>query len=603
MKFFFWQVRGVLIAYGLICSTLYGSQTAFAKSPQPPTPESKPKWVQEWKQIKILARRDRNKACSQLEKLSWADEFPFPNVIEEKKSIYCRKPPVVMNDFYSLMKVSQFYRADFEPHTAQKYLNKARKKAKTKQQKITYWEEQLKVDRSNQNKTKRLRSARKLKELNPDKYLVDYARMLWTYDQTSKAIKELKKAPRLFKKSTSQQEVFFVLGRIQEEKKQPLKALVYYDKALKEVPVSADVHAKVLSFAAWVNYGLGEYQLSANFWQQLYDKSFERFTKSRALYWIAICQKKLNQPDKSKKSLEQIIHEDPVSYYTILAHRELKKPFMPLKAYNKNPKGFEKLKLMDEDEKRLLSWLSALDEKGMAEVLLLDFWDKALDSSESQQAAYFQHFWKMGLTNALIRALNQLDDETRIELTEKYQAALFPYHFEDEIEKASKEEGLDPYFVMALIRQESAFDTEARSPTDALGLMQIMPKLARRIAKTKKLKFSRDSELFNPWLNIQIGTRELNERLDDFKGSSILASASYNAGKHAVKGWLKTRHRDDPIEFIEDIPYEETRSYVRLIIRNEIFYQRFFAKEPFLFPEKKLSKGWKASTKKKKRRK
>ena len=571
-------------------------ENSYSKSNSPPTPETKPAWIQEWKEIKMLARQDRDLACARIQKLSWADDFPFPNIIEDKKATYCRKPPqVVVNDFYSLMKASQFYRTDFDPQTAQKYLNKALKKAKTKQQKIVYWEEQLKVDRSAQDKVKRLRSAKKLKELNPDRFLVDYARMLWTYDQTQKAIQVLNEAPNLFKKSTSQQEVLFVLGRIQEEKHQPIKALSYYDKALKEPPASTDVLTKVLAFAAWVNYKQEEYSLSASYWQQLYEKSFERSTKSRALFWAAMCFKKLKQTEKYQQNLERIIQEDPVSYYTVLAHRELKKPFTPLKPFDEDPKGTEKLKIMDDDEKRLLSWLSAFDEKEMAEVLLLYFWDQGIKSGETQQAAYFQYFWKLGLTNALIRALGQLDDETRIKLTRKHQAALFPYHYEDEIKAASKEEKLDPYFVMALIRQESAFNPEARSPTDALGLMQVMPSLAKRIAKAKKLKLNKNSELFDPELNVKIGTRELNERLADFKGSSILASASYNAGVDVVKSWLKTRYQEDPVEFIENIPYEETRSYVRLILRNEIFYQRFFAKDDFLFPEDKISKGWKSA--------
>lgn len=566
-------------------------KNSFAKTP---TPESKPTWVQEWKDIRALSRQNRDLACEKISRLTWAQEFPFPHIIDDKKSLYCRKPPeIVVNDFYSLMKASQYYRNDFEPATAQKYLNKALKKAKTKSQKITFWVEQLKIDRSAQDKKKRLRSARKLKELNPDKYLVDYARMLWTYDQTGKAIQVLNEAFKLFKKSTSKQEVFFILGRIQEEKQKPLKALDFYDKALAETPHSVEVHAKVLSFAAWVNYKIGEYQLSTSFWQKLYDKSFERFTKSRSLYWIAICQKKLKKLELFQQTLERIIQEDPVSYYSILAFRELQKPFPPLKPYSEDSRGAEKLKIMDDDEKKLLAWLSAFDEKEMAEILLLNFWDQGIKANDSQQAAYFQYFWKLGLTNALTKALYQLDDETRLKLTKKHQAALFPYHYEDEIKKAAQEEELDPYFVMALIRQESAFNPEARSPTDALGLMQVMPKLAKRIAKAKKLKFSKTSELFDPNLNIKIGTRELKERLADFKGSSILASASYNAGVDVVKSWLKTRYQSDPIDFIEEIPFEETRSYVRLIIRNEIFYQRFFTKEAFLFPEETISKGWK----------
>ncbi len=566
----------------------------YAKAPTsaPPTPESKPEWVREWKEIKILSTRNRMKACDRLEKLSWASAFPFPNIIQEKKEDYCRQPPPVTHDFYGLMKLAQFYRHDFNLKSAQKYLSRAARKAKTKRQKISYWKEQQRLDHSQQNKQKRLRAALKLKNLDPDKYLVDYARMLWTYDQRGKAISTLKRAKKIFKKSTSLQEVYFVLGRIEEEKKQPTKALYYYDLALKQPTDSTDVLTKVLAFAAWVNYSLGEYQLSDNYWQKLYEKSPEQFTKSRALYWRSVCQKALKQNDAANQSLQKIIDDDPTSYYAILAYRDLKKPLTPIKPFDEDPQAVDKMKFFDETEKELLTWLSALDEKEMAETLLLYRWDEALKAPSSQQTAYFQFFWKLGLTNALIRALYQLDDKTRLELTEKYQAALFPYHYEKEITQAAEEEKIDPYFVMALIRQESAFNPEARSPTDALGLMQVMPSLAHKIAKKKKVNFKKSSELFNPSINLKIGTRELRNRLEDFNESELLAAASYNAGLNVVKSWLKLRYKDNPVEFIEVIPYEETRSYVRLIIRNKIFYQRLFSKNSFLFPEDTLSEGW-----------
>lgn len=560
-------------------------------------PESKPQWVKEWKEIKSLSRVNRSQACEKIENLSWASEFPFPNIISDKKSIYCRKPPaVVVNDFYSLMKAAQFYRNDFKNEKAQEYLSRAKKKAKTKLQKISFWDEQLKLDRAQQDKEKRLRSARKLKELDPDRYLADYARMLWTYDKTSEAQKILHSAPSLFRKSTSLQEVYFILGRIQEEKGKPQAALLLYDKALQQPLHSNEVITKILAFAAWVNYKLQAFDLSTQFWQQLYEKSSERFTKSRALFWKAQSEKKRKNESEYQNLLNRLIQEDPTSYYTILAHRELKKPFQPLKPLAMDGNPLKKLKFYDDSEKQLLSWLEAFDEKEMAEIILLYGWDQNLKANESVQQAYFSYYWKLGLTNALTRMLNLMDDTTRLKLTEAFQAALFPYHYENEIKKAAAEEKIDPYFVMSLIRQESAFNPEARSPTDAVGLMQVMPSLAKRIArdnpKDKKLQFAETSELFDPQLNLKFGTMELNERLADFKGSQILAAASYNAGVDVTRSWLQTRFRPDPIEFIEEIPYEETRSYVRLILRNEIFYQRLFSREPFLFPEEALTKGW-----------
>jgi soluble lytic murein transglycosylase len=135
------------------------------------------------------------------------------------------------------------------------------------------------------------------------------------------------------------------------------------------------------------------------------------------------------------------------------------------------------------------------------------------------------------------------------------------------------------------MRQESAFNPLARSSADAFGLMQLLPRVAKSSALKNNIPLNQDADLFKPHVNIPLGSAHLSDLWEKYNGQFILAVASYNASEKAIQNWLSTRYRGDSLEFIEDIPYEETRSYVKLVMRNLVFYQRIYATEPIPFPE------------------
>jgi len=143
---------------------------------------------------------------------------------------------------------------------------------------------------------------------------------------------------------------------------------------------------------------------------------------------------------------------------------------------------------------------------------------------------------------------------------------LFPTLYSDIISKYNN--GLDLNFVLSLIRQESAFNTQAKSSVGARGLMQLMPATAKRL-----VKYRRKDDLYEPSLNIKAGTKYLKGLLNNYDGNMVLALSSYNAGPSKVRHWMKTIFSStDPIHMIEEIPYRETRLYVKLIYRNLFFY-------------------------------
>ena len=151
---------------------------------------------------------------------------------------------------------------------------------------------------------------------------------------------------------------------------------------------------------------------------------------------------------------------------------------------------------------------------------------------------------------------------------------LFPLSYWDVIRKHATRNGLDPYFVAALISQESAFAAEFRSAANGFGLMQILPSQAMKYARTLGLPGSPTS-LMNPEANIQIGTAQLADQLRRF-GSLHLFLASYNAGENRAIRWQAERQGISTEEFIDDIPYPETQNYVKRVLGLADNYRRLY---------------------------
>jgi soluble lytic murein transglycosylase len=149
----------------------------------------------------------------------------------------------------------------------------------------------------------------------------------------------------------------------------------------------------------------------------------------------------------------------------------------------------------------------------------------------------------------------------------------YPLKYGESIEKYAKERGLDPNLVRGLILQESYYNTEAKSRVGATGLMQLMPPTAKDHARSLRLPFAA-SRLENPKVNVQLGTFHLRMLVNMFGGNVYLAVASYNAGQGNVMKWRRAAPRKPTDEFLESIPFQETRNYVKRIVMLKSTYER-----------------------------
>jgi soluble lytic murein transglycosylase len=159
------------------------------------------------------------------------------------------------------------------------------------------------------------------------------------------------------------------------------------------------------------------------------------------------------------------------------------------------------------------------------------------------------------------------------ELPREMWNLLFPQSYWKLVQRQARANRLDPYLVMGLIRQESAFSARATSSADARGLMQVLPKTASRSKRPSRIR-STGARLYNPTYNVRFGCSYLRSLLKDFDGKPELALAAYNAGDFRVRDWMKSNSFRDSSEFLEAIPIHATRVYVESVLRDAAIYRQ-----------------------------
>jgi soluble lytic murein transglycosylase len=163
---------------------------------------------------------------------------------------------------------------------------------------------------------------------------------------------------------------------------------------------------------------------------------------------------------------------------------------------------------------------------------------------------------------------------------DKFWRLAFPLPYQKQLEDFCRPLSLDPFIVAALIRQESEFNPKAVSRSNARGLTQVLPSTGRELSRKLRIPRYQTSMLFTPETNLKIGTYYLKALSDQLEGKWEATLASYNAGKSRVLGWLGTGTFNEPAEFVESIPFNETRVYVQSVLRNAEVYRRLYGPKP-----------------------
>jgi soluble lytic murein transglycosylase len=154
---------------------------------------------------------------------------------------------------------------------------------------------------------------------------------------------------------------------------------------------------------------------------------------------------------------------------------------------------------------------------------------------------------------------------------------LYPVYFPDSIADAGRRNGVDPLLIQSLMREESYFNEFAISTSNARGLMQLLPATASDIAHWEGMPF-RTADLFKPDVNVRLGSRYLAFLHEKFNGNSMPAVGAYNGGPNAMARWVRNSpyFSSDPDMFVERIPYEQSRDYIKKVFGSYWNYQRLY---------------------------
>ena len=394
-----------------------------------------------------------------------------------------------------------------------------------------------------------------------------FARTQWTLGHPRKALRTLNQIKKELQNRFSLFEIYRLKGFIFEELGKINPAIYFFQKSLKEKTINIELKEKTWWKYAWILYRAGKIKTSIATLTTLLEQTDNQYLYPRILFWLGRLQAKAGNHKKSKQSYKQLIKIDPVSYYGLLAHYDMKKKIQIKKTNIQQQIGNSK-------EYAIARWLLSLNEHED----VYDFLQYKADTyhKDNQQTNRIELFYYMVLAKyylPLFQMAGSLPLKERSDFFQSYAEILFPVTYQKEVETAAQLFNIEKELIYALIRQESAYNPKARSPSDAFGLMQVRPLTAKYIAKQAGIRYRGVRDLYHPRKNILLGTAFLKKQFKHYDFQFIVAIAAYNAGGVAIQRWLKQRPITDPLSFIEEIPFEETRIYVMLLIRNFIFYK------------------------------
>lgn len=397
------------------------------------------------------------------------------------------------------------------------------------------------------------------------------ARAVWTDHQNLEARKILDELLDLSKGSINQlATAHYVYGSLHLENKENAEALKRFEKANSLKVSDLSLLENIQWAIVWNHYLLRHNRLVLTFAETFSKKSNNPNFVAKLNYWRAKAFVKLGRKVEAKTVFEELFKSDSFGYYGILSSIELEKPLnlLPPQDIFSETSGNE-----------ILDWLIAMEEKIFSQKLLkeIDSQFKTPQDREKAMGLYGQTEWYQGG----MRQIYNFKMAQRNLMTEKYINVVFPTPYRETVEKMSQKYSVPQELIYAIARQESAFVASERSWADAFGLMQLIPEKGAELSKKYSIPYHDYNDLYNPDINIEMGTALLKRLREKFHSQFAQSTAAYNASEDVIKTWEKERFNGNYFEFIEMIPYEETRNYIKLVFRNYITYKRILNKEEF----------------------
>ena len=405
-------------------------------------------------------------------------------------------------------------------------------------------------------------------------------------------------------------DALFLMANIYRESDDMKKALALYGRLAADYPESKYADSAIW-WKAWAYYVDGDYKRTEQTFQDLVSRYPRSFLVNQARYWQGRAAEKRGDTSKAAVYYDKVIKRAPYTYYGNRASERRLSIELPAFAavcsmdtevndVPEIPDATDHLNSVETDEgppvwtKDALKTLSAepsfnkslelmhLDMKKEAAAELWSLQDR-LPRKRGAILGLSKTFFELGdyyrSLNLVLRNYERYLDGATREMPEDFWLLAYPQGYWDSIVTYARKYGQDPYFVAAIVREESQFHAEALSPAGARGVMQVMPATGAWIAQTISMKGFNQTMLFDSDTAINLGTWYISHLMKRFKGDPLFVAAAYNAGPDAVAAWLsRTGRGTERDEFVEAIPFSETRGYVKKVLRNYAEYKRIYGK-------------------------
>jgi len=338
--------------------------------------------------------------------------------------------------------------------------------------------------------------------------------------------------------------------------------------------------------AGWLNYRLGNYKEASRIFEEQIHKFPGTPETASALYWRGrLYETQDHDTAKAAANYRTIVRVYQHFFYAQMARRRLAALGSTIADTAEAETDLDQLKSPEiptlsesfpEDSPHLAK-AKLLANAGLNEYLAREIAadpDSGSWSALAEAQIYASYGEAYRALRALKRALPGAASASIESIPLPYWRILFPEPYWSIIKAEAAKNNVDPYLVASLIRQESEFNPSVISYANAWGLMQLLPTVGRSLARQEGMKNFQTFQLLDPETNIRLGTRYLKQTLDKFGGVPEYALAAYNAGDSRVQDWQASGPYSGMDEFVESIPFTQTREYVQAILRNiEIYHE------------------------------
>ena len=385
------------------------------------------------------------------------------------------------------------------------------------------------------------------------------------YDSALEIINNLPQDPKLLVKPDLWFKEKFIIARSRINKKRFEEA---YGLLINHGVLDSGNLAEAEWHAGWLALRfLNKPDAAVQHFKTMYDGVNYPISKSRAAYWVGKAYEQLGKDQNSKDWYKKSSVFNTTFYGQLASAKLNKNDFKVKNSYTFSEEDYKKL--LKTDLARAVILLSELDMTQKGKDIL-----RHLGSEE-------RSIKEQVLAGKLSQQVGRLDFAIQIAKQTSYQnknLLELNYPIIETPKVVSKRTILPQEVILSLIRQESEFDRDANSWVGAKGLMQIMPATGRLVSKQAGLRYSRSRLIEDEFFNLQLGCYYISGLNDEFDGAIYMAFAGYNAGPHRVRRWVKRfgdprKGEIDPIDWIELIPFTETRNYVQRVIENIQVYK------------------------------